>query len=166
MQLDVLVELANMQRIIGLERREMFYDRELYSAGITALSASMEHPQSSERGNRNRSISVSSQHSLESVGTMDGEIILNGGARTYAETASNPITASAAGFVAAKRADHDEGTTAVIGLVDRTLNIVGIDLAVASDAPGSSVYSSYGWPELQVESIRDAVTAAEALSGW
>lgn len=163
LQLDVLVDLANMQRIIGLERREMLYDRELYGAGITALSASTHDSRASERGNRDRSVSISSQHSLDSVVTTDGETDLNGGSQTYGDVSN---TASAAGFVAAKRPDHDEGTNATIGLVDRTLNIVGIDLAVASDAPGSSVYSCYGWPELQVESIRDAVTAAEALSGW
>jgi hypothetical protein len=162
-QLDVMVDLANMQRILGFDRKEMFIDRELYGLGISTIVASVPPQRHNDRSNRSRSDSTLSRRSDDSSMTEDTDIEVSVSLRE--DVTSGPIPTSAAGFVAAKRPDNDESTDAIIGLTERTLHVLGMDLALSLEPPGADVMPQFGWPELQVEAIRDAVTAAEALTG-
>lgn len=164
-QLDVLVELANIQRLLGLDRREMIFDRELTGFGVTSIMKSRAGQLQLEQAARRRKNSDASVLSQDSTLSIENDATIS---VAPDKTDATPHTSSCAGgFVASKRPDSEEGTDAVLCLIQRTLDVLGLDLDVLYDAPGAStgLTLSYGWPELQVEVIRDAVTAVETLPG-
>lgn len=164
-QLDILVELANLQRILGLDRREMIFDRELSGSGVTAIMKARTGQAQTEavtKRRRNSDASILSQESTASTELDDRSMLSARNIGVPPHTSS-----SSGGFIASKRPDSEEGTDAIIYLLHRTLDILGLDLDLLYDTPGTITppNSSYGWPELQVEVVRDAVTAVEALPG-
>ena len=162
-QLDVLVELANMQRILGLDRREMIFDRELSGFGVTSILKTRAGQTKIVQGTRKRNDSDASERSQDSA--LSAETTASSIASSRRIDA--PASSSAAGFIASKRPDSEEGTDAILNLLHRTLDVLGLDLDMLYEPPGTDApqASTYGWPELQVEVVRDAVTAVEALPG-
>lgn len=69
--------------------------------------------------------------------------------------------------VAVRRRETTEGNESVIKLIERVISILGVDLL--SFSSDSSVPHNppptkpYGWPELQVETIKEAIAISETL---
>jgi hypothetical protein len=157
-KMETLVDLATFQRLLGLDRREIIFDREFTGLAIgTIISARSVRARETE-ANRARADSNASVVSRASVITTDSDT-------TQAGAISN--APHGGGFVAAKQADTEEGTGAIIAIISRILDVLGIDTRVQQDEPGYKQTPGfrYGWPELQVELVREAVTAAENLPG-
>jgi hypothetical protein len=69
--------------------------------------------------------------------------------------------------VAVRRKESTEGNASIIELLERLLSIVGVDLLSfnADPLPISKGPQGrhYGWPELQVEIMKEAITISESL---
>lgn len=62
--------------------------------------------------------------------------------------------------VAVRRKESSDGNTGVVALFERALGIMGIDLLEAGEVSSDS---RFGWPELQVEMMKEGIAIAEAL---
>ena len=67
--------------------------------------------------------------------------------------------------VAVRRKESTEGNSSIIDLLERLLSTVGVDLlSFNSDpAPRGAQGRHYGWPELQVEIMKEVITISESL---
>jgi hypothetical protein len=64
--------------------------------------------------------------------------------------------------VAVRKKESTDGNTGVIHLIERILDIMGADL-LDPQTPAPSSTQRYGWPELQVESMKEAIAISESL---
>lgn len=150
-QLQVLVALAGVHRVLGLERREAVLTREVVGLVVAMIAKTRIKASRLDApifGGRNNTII-----------SPDAGIVANDGLG-LASAAS--LTG---GSVTAMQKETEEGNRAVLQLVLRVLDIFGLDLC--SLGPGGPVKTPtrYGWPELQVAMLREAVAAAETLPG-
>lgn len=77
--------------------------------------------------------------------------------------------------VAVRRRESTEGNEAIIKLIERTIANLGVDLLSLSDesssfgtgpaleSGSSGPVKRYGWPDLQVETVKEAIAISEAL---
>lgn len=160
LQMEVTVDLASIQRLLGLDRREVLFDREVNGLGIGSIATRRFHE---ERAARTLNSRRDSNASMVSKDTVDSEEPSTNQGTTW----DVPTTANQGGFVATRQSDIEPGTKAIIELVHRTLDILGLDIEALQEPAGKGALAGdrYGWPELQVEFVREAVTAAETLAG-
>jgi hypothetical protein len=69
--------------------------------------------------------------------------------------------------VAIRRKESTEGNASIIDLLERMLSIIGVDLLSFTVDPSSHAQGPqarhYGWPELQVEIMKEVITISESL---
>lgn len=151
-QLDLWVSVAWVLRLAGLERREAWTLREVVRKAVGLLARTREEARRIGPQPQTPSgvIAPKPVHaSVDTVGLGLG------------------LTSTESGQIAVRRRESTEGNQALVGLVDRVLDVFGI---VTTDE-GSTWETEgirrpkYGWPELQVEVAKEAVLVGEALPG-
>ncbi|GHJ88545.1 hypothetical protein NliqN6_4947 [Naganishia liquefaciens] len=151
-QLQVLVALAGVHRVLGLERREAVLTREVVGLVVamiakTRIKASrLDAPIFGGRSN--------------TAASLDTNIVVNDGLGL----ASAVSTTS--GSITTMQRETEDGNRAVMELVSRMLDIFGLDLCSLGPRPPVKTLIRYGWPELQVAMLREAVAAAETLPDY
>jgi hypothetical protein len=68
--------------------------------------------------------------------------------------------------VAVRRKESTEGNTSIVELLEKLLSAVGVDLlsfGIDTSSPQGPQGRHYGWPELQVEIMKEAITISESL---
>jgi len=68
--------------------------------------------------------------------------------------------------VAVRRKESTEGNTSIVELLEKLLSAVGVDLlsfGIDTSPPQGPQGRHYGWPELQVEIMKEAITISESL---
>lgn len=70
--------------------------------------------------------------------------------------------------VAVRRKDTTEGNDSIVQLTERVISTLGVDLLsfstpLPSPRSTQSTVKRYGWPELQVETIKEAIAISEVL---
>lgn len=155
-QLQVLVALVGVHRLLGLERREAVLTREVVGL-VVAMIAKTRVPTNrldapifgSARGGSISSIS----------GVIDPEN------RAVNEGLGLASVRPTSGSITTMLRETEEGNQAVLQLVTRVLDVFGIDLCSLAKGDDRPVDVKYGWPELQVAMLREAIAAAETLPG-
>jgi trafficking protein particle complex subunit 9 len=143
-RLEVLVTLATLSRLLALERREAFFLREVVGTVMTMLA---------ER----RAVENKTDDRAGAAQTA----ITNGDRPDDLTTNTAVSQALSEGKIAVRRKESSEGNEALLGMLERICDIFGLDFTV-SQMPE---LGCYGWPELQVEIVKEAVYMTEALPG-
>jgi hypothetical protein len=150
-QLQVLVALAGVHRVLGLERREAVLTREVVGLVVAMIAKTR--------------IKASRLDAPIFGGRSDSIISPDTGIAAHEGLGLASAASVTGGSVTAMQKETEEGNRAVLQLVLRVLDIFGLDLcSLGSDAP-VKMPTRYGWPELQVAMLREAVAAAETLPG-
>jgi hypothetical protein len=83
-----------------------------------------------------------------------------------ARNAGLGLVSASSGTVTTMTKETGEGNQAVLHLVQRILDVFGLDLSnMTGDGQPIEVPIRYGWAELQVAMLREAIAAAETLPG-
>jgi hypothetical protein len=155
-QLQVLVALVGVHRLLGLERREAVLTREVVGLVVAMIAKTRKSTNRLEAP-----IFGANRGSISSVaGVIDPDNTVSNEGLGLAS--ARPASAS----VTTMHKETEEGNQAVLQLVTRVLDIFGLDLCSFADGdlPVDSAVK-YGWPELQVAMLREAIAAAETLPG-
>ncbi|KAL7423194.1 hypothetical protein Q5752_002494 [Cryptotrichosporon argae] len=140
-QLAAHVEYVWLSRWLGLERKEAAGARAVVKriAGLIV-----------DGRQEGRRLSVRPR---ESIAGVDGEVGLGLG-----------IAIPTATQVGVRRKEATDGNDAVVGLLERAAEVLGVDLVdMDAAAQHRGEPGRFGWPELQVEAMKEAIAVAEAL---
>ncbi len=133
-RLEAFATLAGLARLVGMERKEVFYLREVVGCAVHMLGQKRAH---------------------DSI----GRAALAEGDHVSLEVGSALSTALLTGRIATRRKESTEGNEALLAMIHRVCDIFGLDLyrTARADRP------AFGWPELQVEVVKEAVLLTETL---
>jgi hypothetical protein len=156
-QLALFVEVAWLARYLDLPRKEAHISRDVVKRTEWLLVSSREAASRKRIAmSRNGEGSANTEANSASVG-------LGLGMAVPTSTSNQVVTM--------RRKESTKGNASIIGLIERIANIMGVDLLDPSAASGGGKdpQSShddavhFGWPELQVETIKEAISVAESL---
>jgi hypothetical protein len=140
-RLEALVSLAGISRLIALQRREAFFLREVVGTVMTMIG-------------QRRLADNQAEETLDSA-THDAPDGLS------PDQLAAVSQALSHGKIAIRRKESSEGNNALLNIVERVCDVFGLH---AGDSSPSGV-AAYGWPELQVEVVKEAVQMTELLPG-
>jgi hypothetical protein len=158
-QLQIHVEAVWLARYLELPRREAGWSREVVKR-LAALVVEGRY-----EGRRSTNVPPSKmqqQQALGRKGLEDASVGLGLGMAVSAALQA----------VAVRKKESTEGNAGVVNLLERILDIMGVDLlptqrdaiSIFSTAPPVPIAGPrYGWPELQVESMKEAIAICESL---
>lgn len=144
-QLDTLITFVGINRLLGLERREIYFIREAVGLSLSLLleSRMIDRPASGKFGGKGTSPEEENDAEIEPTSRIGG------------------------GDTGIRKKETMEGNAGVLLLLERILDIAGLTfgagLSSQSQSEAAAGLPTFGWPELQVEILRKAVTAAELL---
>jgi hypothetical protein len=152
-QLAVYVEVVRIARWLEMERKEAAATREVLKlVGAVVVEGREEH-------RRLLSQAAARAHGTD-ASRMEGAMGYGVGV---------PVSA-----VIARRKETTDGNHGIAELVERICTVLGVDLLALGD-PHKEYEASrpredhgephFGWPDLQVEVIKEAITTAESLPG-
>lgn len=139
-QLAVFAEVAWLARWLELERKEASATREIVRLLTMAVVEGREEHRDQQ-----------SEHPVTSPAELPGPDL------------SHAVTI--------RRKESTEGNAGVMALIERVCAVFGVDLLSFTDEPSEPVLQAaqelrpthFGWPELQVEIMKEAIAVAEAL---
>jgi len=147
-QLDLYVEMTWLARWLDLPRKEAYCSREVVNrVGVMIVEGREEtRRQGDERSNRSKKPKEMTAAEAASVGLGLGMAVASSQA------------------IASRRIESTEGNTGVMALFERACHVMGIEL-LTTESPNndSSNAIRFGWPELQVEMMKEGIAVAEAL---
>lgn len=155
-QLQVLVALVGIHRVLGLERREAVLTREVVGL-VIAMIAKTRMPTNRLDAPIFGAARGGSISSISGVIEPENTVSNDGLGLASARPASASVTTMLR--------ETEEGNQAVLQLVSRVLDVFGLDLCSLAKDDDRPVDVRYGWPELQVAMLREAIAAAETLPG-
>jgi len=161
-QLAIHVEVAWLARWLDLPRKEACVTREVVRRiGVMVVEAREENRRQNAAGFAKRT-SVSSAETTSGL-SANAAVGLGLGIAV-------PSPSSA---VAVRRRESTEGNEGVMALFERALSLMGLDLLDFASSESEPVskgdeeetlpLSRFGWPELQVEMVKEGIAVAEAL---
>ena len=161
-QLAVHVEVVWLARYLDLPRKEASVTREVVKRiGVMVVEAREEHRRHNAAGFPRRAPASSAEPT--SGLTANASVGLGLGM----------AVASTPSAVAVRRRESTDGNEGVMALFERALSLMGLDLLdFAGEPTGSAVnreeeetlpLNRFGWPELQVEMMKEGIAVAEAL---
>lgn len=150
-QLQVLVALAGVHRVLGLERREAVLTREVVGFVVSMIAKT--------RIKASRLDAPIFGGRSDTIASPDTGIVANDGLGL-----ASAVSATG-GSITAMQKETEDGNRAVLELVTRVLDIFGLDLCSLGSRCPVKTPMRYGWPELQIAMLREAVAAAETLPG-
>ncbi|KAJ9106212.1 hypothetical protein QFC21_001356 [Naganishia friedmannii] len=155
LQLQALVTLVGVHRLLGLERREAVLAREVVAVVVAMIADTrivgnrLDAPIFGNAAGRDN---IASQIVGDSIG---------------AGNAGLGLVSASTGTMTTVTKETGEGNQAVLHLVQRLLDVFGLDLSnLTGEGQSIEVPVRYGWAELQVAMLREAITAAETLPDY
>lgn len=153
-QLQVLVTLVGVHRLLGLERREAVLAREVVAVVVAMIADTRIF------GNRLDAPIFGNAAGRDNLAS---QLV---GDSVEARNAGLGLISASTGTVTTMTKETGEGNQAVLHLVQRILDVFGLDLSnMTGDGQPIEVPIRYGWAELQVAMLREAIAAAETLPG-
>lgn len=154
LQLQVLVALVGIHRLLGLERREAVLAREVVAVVVAMIADTR------IVGNRLDAPIFGGAASKENTAS---QIV---GDSVSAGNAGLGLVSASTGTVTTMTKETGEGNQAVLHLIQRILDVFGLDLSnMTGEGQPVETPVKYGWAELQVAMLREAIAAAETLPG-
>ncbi|KAJ9124172.1 hypothetical protein QFC22_000969 [Naganishia vaughanmartiniae] len=154
-RLQVLVTLVGVHRLLGLERREAVLAREVVAVVVAIIADT-----------RIFGTRLDAPIFGNAVGreNMASQIV---GVSVSAGNAGLGLVPASTGTVTTMTKETGEGNQAVLHLVERILDVFGVDLSnLTGEGQPIDVPIRYGWAELQVAMLREAIAAAETLPDY
>lgn len=154
-QLSVYVEVVRLARWLEMERKEAAATREVLKlVGAVVVEGRDEHRRLLSQA------TVRAHGGDPAVSRVDGAMGYGMGV---------PISA-----VSVRRKETSDGNNGISELIERMCVVLGVDLLPLGDPNGKYEAARpgddrsephFGWPDLQVEIIKEAITISEALPG-
>lgn len=164
-QLSVHIELVWLARYLDLPRKEAAATREVLKRVTGMIVAAREESRRGAADRRNGSARQSV--SLSGPGALQAQQEAAAVGLGLGMAVSTPSA-----HVAVRRKESTEGNASMMAMFERMAHVMGIDLlsATTSDSlstpqatKGDEPGPAFGWPELQVEYMKEGLAMAEAL---
>jgi len=162
-QVALHVEAVWLARWLGLERKEGRYSREVVKRlGAMVVDGREE--------NRRLGIGTSQKGSKPAVPTAEATLSEAGGNELQVGLGLGMPANAPNQQIAIRRKESVEGNAGIISLFERACEIAGIRLMhlqheTVDEGWRSEKEQRFGWPELQVEMMKEGIAVAEALPG-